>query len=202
MKMRFVLVDTGGFVSWAIKSATGSDWPHVAVVYQQGESEYYYESMSNKVYVTNCLGVTIRKNGVRGPLALQNLEEWVDREPKKRRIQYLPSDCWLPVSAEEAMRAHSILAEAAHRVRYPKAQILRNWLALRLNIHVQWGVGSSDKWTCSETCGRAVPPRARHYFTMGVIPMDQLVPAGVRLPSVESGVRNWMAAEARKEALT
>jgi len=190
MKVQFVLtVDRKGLLSRLVRSASGGEFSHCLILFTTAKDEkIYFESINKRC--ANMGGKD--KTGVRGPIPLERLEEWLG-ESTERRARYLPAyGRYLPFTEDECEYMYKFLCAAARVVSYAHLQIIKNWISLRTGVNLKIASGSHKTWTCSETCMRVVPSRFWRYFDMLNYTADDVVPSGTRLPSIETGVENMM----------
>jgi hypothetical protein len=184
MKMRIgFTADDRSFVSRAIQHVTGGRYSHCLVIFDQQDGEpIYFESIFKRDPATG-------KNGVRGPIPLYHVTDWVAEKPGRRFYTLGP----LPMTEQEVEGAYFRLAAAVHTIRYAPFQIIRNWIRSRIGLNLYFGLGSPYEWTCSETALRVIPRRFAEYFDLGDHHFDYYAPSGHRLPSVYDGVTRMIA---------
>lgn len=176
-----------------ITQVTGGPFAHCfAVFYPEQGRPMYFESI---VKSWSQPETRKRKNGVRGPLLLDTVYEWLTRDIHNRRLHLQPMCGYLPFATTEVEAAYNTLAAAVHDIRYSPAQIFHNWLEQRLGLYWHWGRGSTRRWTCSETCIRVVPSRYWHYYDLLNLRADNITPSGRRGMSLFSGTEALIAAE-------
>ena len=150
--------------------------------------DFYFESIWTKDPATG-------KTGVRGPIPLSNVIDWRAADPDNRTIEYQPKDGYLPLTQDEAWDAWHRLNQAVRTVKYAPLQLVQNWMARRLGIYIHKGIGSTSKWTCSETPLRAgvIPARWWDIFNMLSLRADDMWPGGVGYQSLHAGVARVIA---------
>jgi len=186
MKMRWgYTVDRSEIISRAICRITGGVFSHsFAIFYDDPDhagAPYYFESIGKR-------DATTGKTGVRGPIALGNVQQWAQERPR-RLFALQPAEGFLPFTDEECRAAKAKLLAAVPRVSYAHSQILQNWLAQRTGVRVSFRFGSVDRWTCSETCVRVTPRRLDHFYGLPELSPDDIPPSGERLVSLWSGTQ-------------
>jgi hypothetical protein len=192
MSMRMQWGFTMNWKTWVSKRVakiTKSPYSHVVIIFSTDEDEIYFESFYKADKQTS------KKNGVRGPMPLSDLEEWVAEDPDERQLNIYPQVGYLPLTDHEVEAAYTELCKAVHHVYYAPVQIGLNLIAARLGWYLKRRRGSTDKWTCSETCVRILPPRVWGYFGLQNYNADDFAPAGTVLPSVLDRTRVWLANE-------
>jgi len=190
MKMRLgYLVDLNTTTGILIPRITGGLYSHVIVIFLLDDgSEVYFESIWKK-------DETTQKTGVRGPLPISKIEEWMAEHPKDRQFDRQPKTGWLPLSDEEVERAYSMVMNAVNEIEYAKLQILQNWVERRLGVYIHIGNGSNKKWTCCEVPLRILPSRVWTYFSLLNYTADDFAPSGHNGPSIMDGVSAWIMKE-------
>lgn len=195
MNMRVGLTgDWGEWICRRIAAVTGTELRvcHVFPV--------FYGDIGGEGCLIECIWKTMQyedglvKDGVRGPLPCALVREWASRDSLRRRFVLLPEAGFLPMSDAEVTRAWELQRAAVRSVRYARLQLVQNWAHSRLGVWVAHLAGRK-RWTCAEQTFRCFPPRAWPYFGLPYVTADQMAPAGGRLPSIESGVRRWLADE-------
>ena len=186
MKMRFgYSVDRASLISRRICAVTGGDYAHCFVVFDESEGEpFYFESISKKVTHKSPAGVDVWKNGVRGPIVLDNLIEWSKEKPTVR--MYEISD-YIPVTDNEARQSYRRLCAACHDIEYATLQCANNWIESRLGIYIatNWFKTSQTHWNCSEALMRTcIPVRYWDYYNMINVNANRIVPDGDKMTSI------------------
>ena len=186
MKMYFgYSVDRSSIVSKGICRVTGGDYAHCFVVFEESEGKpFYFESISKKVKHRSEAGIDLWKNGVRGPVPLDNLIEWADEKPTLH--MYELTDV-LPFTEEEVRESYKMLCIACHDVDYATLQCANNWVESRLGIYstTKWFRNAGTHWNCSETLMRTcIPERYWNYYKMLDIDANRIVPDGERMVSI------------------
>ena len=183
--------DAALFTSKAIRRVTGGP-SHVVVLVREispnGRQEsYYFESIAKADAVTH-------KSGVRGPIPLSRLSEWVDEKPS-RSLLTVPDKGYLPLTQEEAADAVRRLRDAVPTTHYAHTQLGQNLLA-RIGVRFSLGGGSDKAWTCCETPLRAgvLPPRWWGEVGMADVNADEFWPGGSSRYSLMAAVQRVIAA--------
>lgn len=175
LKLGFTM-DTSALLSQSIYAVTGGP-SHALIevleVTPAGRYErYYYESIWKVDPETG-------KDGVRGPVPIVNLLDWVAEKKADRSLVEVPEAGYLPLSSEEAAEAVRRLNEAVPVIRYARKQLARNLIA-RTGLRIARGAGSPTQWTCCETPLRThvLPPRWWAVVGVGDILFDETWPGG------------------------
>jgi len=129
--------------------------------------EEYWESWHKKDELTG-------KDGVRGPRSMADLLAW-EQESEKH---HLTIQDYLPLTAGEVLTAYAKLLWARENIEYAHVQLGLNWFHNRLHIRLGSRLGSSQKWHCSETGLRVLPPRLWPEFMIPDIIADMVTPSG------------------------
>jgi hypothetical protein len=133
---------------------------------------YYFESIWKTDPATH-------KNGVRGPIPLEKLVEWVTAGSPACSLVEIPETGYLPLTQKEAAAAVQLLRDATHTIHYAPQQLLRNFIS-KTGLRIGLGAGSEKRWTCCETplrC-RVLPPRLWDLVGAGDVLWDELWPGG------------------------
>jgi len=166
--------------TWAICRATGGKFSHCFPVFYVNGSPMYFESISKKDRTT-------KKTGARGPMELDNVTDWWRDKPLSRSFKLQPETGYLPFATDECWDAYDTAARAVRSVHYAHLQIMGNWITQRTGLRFACKWGSRFRWTCSEFCMLLVPARYLDYFSMRRLTVDDIVPSGTKLMSIESG---------------
>lgn len=153
---------------------TGGYYPHCSVRFEKDDgSVVYFES----IFKTD---KTTRKNGLRGPIPIQNLLDWKD-ESSFHKVYLQP---WLPVTSAQAKAAYDYLLAHVPLIKYASLQLGKN---ARYAITKRWTInrkGSANVWQCAETVGRALMVADAsiviNFLGIGDVVLDMLVPSGKR----------------------
>jgi len=191
LRMRWgYTVDTGEFLSRMIAKITQDRWSHVfPVFYSDNHAEpYYYESIWSKDKDTG-------KTGVRGPRPLSKVWDWMQEDTSRHLHTMQPTTGFLPFTPTECEAAKSRLIAATYDVKYARSQIALNYLMQMTGIRLAFRLGSTRRWTCSETCVRVTPRRLQHYFGIPNLSADDIPPSGNKLVSVWSGTEAMLGTE-------
>lgn len=189
MKMRMgYLVDLSTATGKLIPRVSGGMYSHVIVEFLEGNNSVYFESIWKKDKDTG-------KTGVRGPIAMSKIHEWVSENPKNRHYHRQLKAGWLPLTVDEAEAAYNASCAAVHDIEYAKLQILQNWVERRLSLYIHIGKGSDKNWTCCELPLRIFPSRVWKYFELLNYTADDFAPSGHNGPSLMDGISAWIIEE-------
>jgi hypothetical protein len=173
--------------SKAIRRVTGGP-SHVSVsvfeIADNGQhSRYYFESIGKRDKDT-C------KTGVRGPIPLTHLEEWLSDKPETRRLQMVPNHGYLPLTPAEADFAVKNMRDAVPTIHYAHLQLGGNLLA-RFGVRVTFGNGSPLTMTCCELPVRTRVLPSRFWAALGLdnVNADELWPGGSSRYSLMAGAQ-------------
>jgi len=181
MKMRWGYTSNRReLATWAIYRVTKGPAHVFAIFYNGSDNPLYFESIVKKDKATG-------KNGVRGPIALTNVQEWQEEEPLTREFHVQPEKGFLPFTEEEVDRAYWKLAAKVHTIKYASLQIVQNWLAARIGLDIRLWRKSPRKWTCAETCFNCIPDKYWKFYGLPYATADDMAPGGTVLPSIEDG---------------
>lgn len=179
--------DRKSFFSRAIRAATGGPSHAMVMVFEvkpNGQHEcYQFESIMKTDANTH-------KGGVRGPIPLSNLLDWVTAE-EGRTLTTVPEDGYLPLSQPEAKIAVRNMRNAVHTIHYARAQLVSNFLAAVFKTRLTFGAGSQLRFTCCELPIRARVLPARVWDVMGLddVNADELWPGGPSRYSLMAGAQ-------------
>lgn len=198
VRLRYIH-DDRDFVHNCIRLVTGG-MGHVLIEFwlitkERPAQVFYFESIFKNDKRT-------KKNGVRGPIDIANVNEWLNRKPNRWFIVQ-PRQGFLPLTQEEAWKAMHHLMCACHTIHYAPTQIMQNAFAGLTGVYVHFGKGTDSKWTCSETVVRTVVPvEAWDYFNLANCRMDDIFPGGPKsreFGSLWHGVEAWLRKEKENE---
>ena len=181
--VKFVRDDADPY-SIAITKATSGVAYHCVLSFQEPHGEEYFESLQKVDAATH-------KEGVRGPIPLSHLEEWVAAKPSRHLLSVGP----LPMTQDEIAQARAVCEWAVPRIGYDEVQCFRNWLHLVGHLIIRFGqYGSRKAWTCSEMCARALPSRfTTQYLYLGDLLYDLIVPSSAKAAGLYEALRLWHA---------
>lgn len=168
--------DTANVFNKAIRLVTGGPAHALVIVLEvkpNGQHDrYYFESIVKVDKATH-------KNGVRGPVPLSNLMDWL-AEKDTRSLVTVPEAGYLPITQDEARRAMAAMKAAVNTIHYAKVQLVSNLLAAVVKARITFGGGTSKKWTCCELpirC-RVLPSRFWELVGMDDVNADEFWPGG------------------------
>lgn len=179
--------DSKSLVSKAIRRVTGGP-SHVMVmvfeVKENGQHERYQFESFGKV------DKDTHKTGVRGPVPLANLLDWLS-SGEGRTLITVPEDGYLPLTNEEAREAVQNMRDAVPVIHYARAQLGGNFLAAVFKTRLTFGEGSPLRYTCCELPIRArvLPPRFWDLLGLDNVNADELWPGGPSRYSLMAGAQ-------------
>jgi hypothetical protein len=158
-------------MSWAIRRVTKGKYNHALIVFElDNGKQVYFESYWH-------VDKTTGKTGLRGPVPIQELKDWVGK--KKKRAFVIQ---WMPYGSSQSARAYQFLEEGVKTVEYPLGQIVSNARTMLFGSGMRLKKVTPYDWTCSETCARTVahidPETAVKHLKVGDVLFDMIPPSG------------------------
>ena len=175
--------DRRTLVGRAVCYVTAGPWSHCLTIFRGMGEPFYFESIGKWDKTTG-------KTGVRGPIPLKNLQDWVGEAPGRSFATQPAGKATLPFAEAHCEAVYDMLCEAVHDIGYAYLQCANNWLESRTGIYIHIGHKLSRRdWTCSELCTHCIPSIWWKEYGLLYARADEIVPSGNQLLSLWDGTK-------------